>query len=180
MFITLENLNLTENELDELLNFIYEAEDHPEKEMYFKFIGEATLDEKLGLTQKLMIEAEAEAKGKGVGHLKKGAMSMAGQVGGLGVFWVAYRVIKAMKDKCSRKCSVIGTNTFMRQKCMADCQAQEAAKSLAAASKVSCKGDSACESKKKELIAKWKKKAAEAADKKKRYAEKHKKLAYTV
>ena len=48
--ITLEQLNLTEEELDAVLSGIFEATDDPEKEHYHRFIKEdATLDQKLAL-----------------------------------------------------------------------------------------------------------------------------------
>ncbi len=180
--LTLQQLNLTEAELGQFLNSIYEMEDHPEKEYYAKFIDEATLDEKLGLATleatKMMLNEKDPTK---VGHLKKGAMSALGQVAGLGVFWMAYRGIRAAFDKCSRKCKIGGTNTFIRQKCMAGCNAAMADQAVAAAKKVNCApGDSACEGKKKDLIQKKQQEAAEKRNKYQAYKEKHKKLRYTV
>jgi len=56
MLFTLQDLNINEQEMGTFLNFIYEAEDHPEKDMYAKFIDEATTDQKLGLLTNLAIE----------------------------------------------------------------------------------------------------------------------------
>ncbi len=81
--LTLKHINLTEEELGMILNFIYEAEDRSEKAMYAKFIDEATLDQKLGL---LVMELKDVTK---QGHLRKGVMSNLGR--GLLHFWTAYR-----------------------------------------------------------------------------------------
>jgi len=170
--LTLKHLNLNEEELGLMLNFIYEAEEHPEKDLYAQFIDEATLDQKLGL---LVMELKDVSK---QGHLLKSTASYAGRA--LLPFWTAYRVIRAFMEKCSRKCGAISGNTFMRQKCMAKCKSDEAAKSLAATGKIQCGGDKKCEEKKKSLQAKWKTKATAAAQKAQRYTEKHKKLAFTV
>lgn len=180
--LTLEQLNFTEQEVGDFLNMIYELEDNPEKEMYSRFIDEASLDQKLGL---LTLEAEKmmmlEKDPTKVGHLKKAAMSALGQVGGLGVFWTAYRGIRATFDKCSRKCKIMGTNTFIRQKCMAGCNAALADQAIAAAKKVKCApGDAKCESDKKALIAKKQKEAAEKRNKYQAYKEKHKNIRFTV
>lgn len=176
--LTFDQINLTEDELSEYMIYIYEAEDHPEKEMYAKFIGEATLDQKIGLLNQMILEVQDPSK---QGHLRKGVMSHLGVVAGLGVFWLAYRGIRAAFDKCSRKCSIAKTNTFMRQKCMAECNVGQAKNAAAAATKISCaSGDSKCEAKKKELIAKHNKKMADAQNKHLAYKEKHKKLRYTV
>lgn len=170
--IKLEQINITEAELGEMLNFIYEAENHPEKARYAKFIGEATLDQKLGL---LVLELKDVSK---QGHLRKSGMSL------LGVaflpFWTAYRIIRAFNEKCSRKCGAVSANTFMRQQCMARCKSEEATKTLEATGKIKCNGDAKCEEKKKKLVAKWKTKSTEAAQKAQRYKEKHKKLAFTL
>jgi hypothetical protein len=179
--LTLEQININEQELDQILNFIFENGDHPEKEMYLKFIKEdATLDQKLVIaTMEATDSSGAKVRDPSKqGHMAKAVGSVAGQL--FGPFWLAYRVIRAFTDKCSRKCKVIGTNTFIRQKCMAGCSAQEASKSLAAVAKIQCKGDAGCETKKKSLQDKWSKKAAEAKAKHERYAQKHKKLAFTI
>ncbi len=177
---TLEELNFSEQDVNEFLGIIYES--HPESDMYTKFVSEASLDQKLGLltmeATKMMINEKDPTK---VGHLKKGAMSTLGLVGGLGVFWLAYRGIRAAFDKCSRKCSVAKINTFMRQKCMAGCNAAMADQAITAAKKVKCApGDSKCESKKKELISQKQKDAAKKRNKYQAYKEKHKKLRYTM
>jgi len=171
--LTLEQLNINEQELDQALNFIYESGDHPEKDMYIKFIKEdATLDQKMAL---MMNEIQDPNK---QGHIGKAIASVAGRM--FGPFWLAYRLIRAFTEKCSRKCKVIGTNTFIRQQCMAKCNAQEGLKAAAAAAKIKCSGDASCEEKKKEMVKKYKSKAAEAQNKYERYKEKHKKLAFTV
>jgi hypothetical protein len=170
--ITLEELNITEQELDQMLNFIYEASENEEREMYARFIKEdATLDQKLAL----LISEVKEPK---QGHMGKAVMSAAGTL--FGPFWVAYRLIKAVKEKCSRKCSVMKTNTFIRQKCMVECKLEEAKKSQAAAAKINCKGKPECESKKKAMQSKWASRVQELSSKLKRYQEKHKKLMFTV
>jgi len=187
MLLTLEQLNLNEDELGTFLNFIYEAEDHPEKELYFRFIDEATKEQKLGLLTKLASElyekenlTEIKDPNK-QGHLLKGLASHAGMVAGLGVFWVAYRAIRAALDKCSRKCSIMKANTFMRQKCMAECNVGQMKQAAAAAAKIKCAaGDEKCVAKKKELVAKYNKKAVDAENKHRGYKEKHKQLRYTV
>jgi hypothetical protein len=109
----------------------------------------------------------------------KGAASMAG-AGLFGLFWVAYRIIKAVKSKCSRKCSVVGLNTLMRQKCMAECNVTEAKAAMAAAGKVQCKGDTGCEAKKQKMVAKWKDKMSNAVNKAAAYKKKHKDVAFTL
>lgn len=170
---TLEQLNLTEQELGDMLNLIYEFEDRPEKEMYAKFIKEdATLDQKLAL---LMMEVKEPT----VKHGGKAVSSWAGAFL-FGPFWVAYRLIKAVKEKCSRKCSLMKLNTFIRQKCMVECNLEEAKKAHAATAKINCKGKAECEQKKKDLAAKWARKVTELSAKLKGYQEKHKKLAFTV
>lgn len=180
MLLTLEQLNLTEEDVGVVLNFIYEAEEHPEKDMYTKFIDEATLDQKLSLltleADKMAIKAKDPSK---QGHIGKGIASVVG-VALFGPFWMAYRIIRAVNQKCSRKCSVTGLNTLLRQKCMAECNVAEAKGALAAAGKVQCKGDAKCETKKKEMLNKWKEKLGNAANKAKAYKEKHKKVAFTV
>lgn len=176
--LTLEQLNLSEEDLNFYLKFIYEAEDHPEKEHYHKFIDEATMDQKLGLLNILVSEIKDPEK---QGHLRKAFMSRVGQVAGLGVFWAAYRGIRAAVDKCSRKCSVAAANTFMRQKCMAECKVGEMNSAIGAANKIQCgPKDPGCPEKKKEMIAKYQQKLTDAKNKHQRYVEKHKKLRYTV
>jgi hypothetical protein len=167
MLLTLEQINLEEQELDQVLNFLYEIDNPEEASLYARFIKEdATLDQKL-----IMIEAEmAKVKAKDPtkqGHMGKAVASVAGQL--FGPFWIAYRLIKAFTTKCSRKCKVIGTNTFIRQKCMAECDAAEAAKAVGAVNKIQCKGDKSCETKKAKMMQKFKDKAANAAEKSKRY-----------
>lgn len=180
MLLTLEQINLTEEEVGTVLNFIYESEEHPEKDMYAKFIDEATLDQKLSLltleADKMAIKAKDPSK---QGHIGKGIASAVG-AGLFGVFWVAYRIVRAIKSKCSRKCSVVGLNTLLRQKCMAECNVTEAKGAMAAAGKVQCKGDAKCETKKKEMLGKWKEKLGNAANKAQAYKEKHKKVAFTM
>ncbi len=176
--LTLQHINLTEEELGAFLNFLFEGSD--EQELYEKFIGEATLDQKLGLLEKeaidtMLTEESPEYKTK---HIRKGIMSSLGTL--LGPFWVAKRAIQAMKDKCSRKCSIGGLNTFMRQKCMAECHKREADAAVTAATKISCAGNKQCDEKKKGLIQKYKEKAAKAANKALAYKEKHKKVRFTV
>jgi hypothetical protein len=177
--LTLKQINLSEEELGQVLNFIYEAEEDPDRDMYARFIKEeATLEQKLNLLQIEALKVKAEDPSK-VGHLKKGAASMVG-AGLFGLFWVAYRVIRAAKNKCSRKCSVIGLNTLLRQKCMAECNVGEAKSAMAAAGKVQCKGDQKCEEKKKKMVAKWKDKMNNAANKAAAYKKKHKDVAFTL
>ena len=182
--LTLKQLNLSEEELGQFLNYIYEAEDHPEKDLYAQFIDEATLDHKLGLlvAEARKMESLEEIKDTTKqGHLAKGVASVAGVVAGLGIFWVAYRGIRAAFDKCSRKCSAGGLNTFMRQQCMAKCKIGEMASAVGAANKINCPpGDAKCPEKKKAMIQKYQTKLAAAKNKSQRYDEKHKKLRYTV
>ena len=171
--LTLEQLNMSESDLNDMLNFIFEHSTHPEKDLYMKFVKEdATLNQKIAI---LMMEASPEYKTK---HIKKGAMSAIGAL--FGPFWVAKRAIQAFYDKCSRKCSIGGLNTFMRQKCMAECQVGQADRRLAAAQKISCAGNSECETKKKGLIQKYKEQAAKARNKHLAYKEKHKDVRFTV
>lgn len=176
--LTLKQINLNEEELGLMLNFIYEAEENVEKDLYARFIKEdATLDQKLNLLQMEAMKVQAKDPTK-QGHIGKAIASVGGQL--FGPFWIAYRLIRAFTEKCSRKCKVIGTNTFIRQKCMAECDAAEAIKAVAAVNKIQCKGDAGCEGKKKTMMKKYKDKAANAASKVQRYKEKHKKLAFTI
>lgn len=179
MLFTLQELNINEQDLDEVLNFIYKTEEDKDKDLYARFIKEdATLDQKLNLLQMEAMKVQAKDPSK-QGHLMKGAASMAG-AGIFGIFWVAYRIIRAVKNKCSRKCSVIGLNTLLRQKCMAECNVKEAKAAMAAAGKIQCKGDAGCETKKKKMITKWKDKMNNAANKATSYAKKHKDVAFTL
>jgi hypothetical protein len=170
--LTLKQLNLSEEELTEMLSFIFENSDNPEKEFYLRFVKEATLEQKMIL---MMTEASPEYKTK---HIKKGVMSGLGAL--FGPFWIAKRAIQAFYDKCSRKCSIGGLNTFMRQKCMAECQVGQADRRMAAAQKISCAGNKECEDKKKGLIQKYKEQAAKARNKHLAYKEKHKDVRFTV
>ena len=41
------------------------------------------------------------------------------------IYWVAYRAVRSMFDKCTKKCGVISLNTMARQLCMTVCQRQK-------------------------------------------------------
>ena len=72
-------------------------------------------------------------------------------------------------------------NTFMRQKCMAECNVHEMEQAVQAANKIKCgPKDKECPEKKKEMIKKYQQKLVDAKNKHLRYVEKHKKLRYTV
>jgi hypothetical protein len=63
---------------------------------------------------------------------------------------------------------------------MARCHKSEADSAVSAAMKISCAGNAGCEKKKKDLVTKYKEKAAKAANKALAYKEKHKKVRFTV
>ena len=88
IMFTLQQINLSEEEVGQMLNFIYEAEEHPEKDLYARFIKEdATLDQKLSMLEGLVLEAK-DASGAKVqdpnkqGHLRKAVSSVVGQLTG--------------------------------------------------------------------------------------------------
>jgi len=89
-------------------------------------------------------------------HYRKAIMSYLGTAGG--VFWLAYRVVRAFMDKCSAKCGVLRPNFLQRQHCMARCKVEYYKKLIAAAKGVNCKGDAACEARKRGEVAKFEKK----------------------
>jgi multidrug resistance efflux pump len=62
-------------------------------------------------------------------------MSQAGSGGGLNVFWLAYRTIRAQFDKCTKRCGAYELNTSRRQHCMIKCKEAKARAELAAAKK---------------------------------------------
>jgi hypothetical protein len=75
-----------------------------------------------------------EAGGR-VAKLRKTYMSQAGSGGGLNVFWLAYRTIRAQFDKCTKRCGAYELNTSRRQHCMIKCKEAKARAELAAAKK---------------------------------------------